>query len=87
MRYVILNGEEISTKDELYDALAEHFDLPEYFARNLDSINDSLDGQKLTVEIRNSDKVSENLGGYAAKFFRMMDDLAKRNQMINVIRK
>ena len=87
MRYVVLNGDAITSKDRLYDALEEHFDLPAYFSRNLDSLNDSLTGQKLTVEIRNSAGLIENLGGYGEKFLRMMKDLDKRNSGITVIEK
>ena len=85
MRYVVLNGDAITSKDGLYDALEEHFELPDYFSRNLDSLNDCLAGQELTVEIGNSEKLKENLGGYGEKFLRMMRDLDKRNPTVTVI--
>ena len=70
MRYVILNCSRITNRRELYDAVAEHLPIPEYFGRNLDALHevillDILPTGRLTLEILDYETMKSKMGGYA----------------------
>ncbi|MBO6052203.1 MAG: barstar family protein [Clostridia bacterium] len=83
MRYVILNGSAITDRKTLYDALEAHLDLPDYFGRNLDALDDVLYdlllAQPMTIEIEETETLLRSLGRYGETFLRVLDRLAKEN--------
>jgi RNAse (barnase) inhibitor barstar len=83
MRYVILNGSAITDRKSLYDALEAHLDLPDYFGRNLDALDDALYdlllAQPMTIEIEGTETLLHSLGRYGETFLRVLDRLAKEN--------
>ena len=66
MRYVILNGSAITDRKTLYDALEAHLELPDYFGRNLDALDDVLYdlllAQPMTIEIEETETLLRSLG-------------------------
>lgn len=77
MYYIIINGEEILTRDALYDFFEKHMDTPDYFGRNLDALHDFLTDCKVTVKVINTESLKANLGHYADAFLRMLNDSAE----------
>jgi len=76
VRYIIIDGDDITSREELYSAWRAHAELPDYFGNNLDALHDSLSGQELTVELRNMDKLREKLGEYTDAMIGMLNDTA-----------
>ena len=92
MRYVILNGETIGSRKELYDAFEAHLGLPAWFGRNLDALHDvllheDLGAGPLTIEITNFDALRKNIGEYAVGLRHMLNDAARDNGRLTVLLK
>ncbi|MBE6541902.1 MAG: barnase inhibitor [Ruminococcaceae bacterium] len=85
MKYVVIFGSEIKTKDDLFAAFEKHLDLPEYSGKNLDALHDSLGGMKLTLEIKDTKKLTENLGDYGDMLLCMLRDLDDEFESVKII--
>ena len=90
MRYVILNGSRITNRRELYDAVAAHLPVPEYFGRNLDALHevillDILPAGRLTLEILDYETMKSKMGGYAVGLKHMLEDAAREDSRLTVI--
>ena len=92
MRYVILNGETIHSRRELYDTLDRLMDLPDYFGRNLDALHDVLlheilPAGPMTIEICGFDALRANIGEYATGLKHMLNDAARDDRHLTVVLK
>ncbi len=92
MRYVILKGETVGSRRELYDALESHMDLPDYFGRNLDALHDVLLHEILpagpvTIEISGFETMRRNIGEYATGLRHMLNDAAREDGRLTVVLK
>ena len=78
MRCVIIDCTNITTREELYDAIAKHLKTPVWFGRNLDALHDVLDdmtaAEDVTIEWRNFANLKAKLGGYADALADMLAD-------------
>lgn len=89
MLKLTINGGEIRTKEDLYDAIAKQLPLPDWFGRNLDALHDTLTcdilpKETVTVGIVDQDKLRENLGGYADALVGMLCDVADEDKRLTV---
>ena len=87
MRYVIISGECITSKEELHVALREHLEFPEYTGRNLDALHDILAEMSVTLEIRNADVLRDYLGDYGERLMRMLSALDRESGRFILIEK
>ena len=87
MYKLILNGETIRTKKELFECMGEQLELPAWFGKNLDALYDVITCDLLpkgTVEVRIGavQKLKENLGGYADALLGMLGDIAEEDKRL-----
>ena len=80
MKQVILDGNYITTRAQLHDALTEQLQLPEWYGRNLDALYDCL-GEMRDVEIILRGWPRE---GYLARAMDLMLDAARENPSLRI---
>lgn len=78
MREVLIDGELMKSKEEMHDHLKEKFDLPYYYARNLDSLYQILakDDDPIKVKLVNKESIAL---GYGNALVLLLKDLAEVN--------
>lgn len=83
---VVLNGENIKSREELHTFLAEAFHFPEWYGKNLDALYDCLGDLQENVElcVLEDKKLVEHLGNYGKAFFKVLRDVAKENDHLIV---
>ena len=87
---LLLNGEMILSKKDLFQAIGDQLPLPAWFGNNLDALYDVLTCDmmpKETVEVRiaGADALRENLGGYADALIGMLGDLAEEDKRLTIV--
>ena len=87
MKYVIISGENIRTKEDLYAAFSEHLEFPAYTGKNLDAIHDVLGDMRVTLEIRNIAALIVNLGDYGERLMCMLRTLDEESRNFSLIEK
>ena len=87
MKYVIISGENIRTKEDLYAAFSEHLEFPSYTGKNLDAIHDVLGDMRVTLEIRNIAALIANLGDYGERLMCMLRALDEESRIFSLIEK
>ena len=85
MTEVVLNGSEITSKDELHDLLARELAFPEWYGRNLDALYDCLTDrtEDAAITLLEAHALEEHLGRYARSFIRTLKDIAAENPHIH----
>ena len=78
MRKIVIDGNHMKSKEEMHDHLKQVFDLPYYYARNLDSLYQILIKETDPLEIVLENKESIALG-YGDALVLLLKDLASKN--------
>jgi ribonuclease inhibitor len=83
---IILDGALVTDRATLHDLLAEKFDFPDYYGRNLDALYDLLteDGHPRKILLRGSAEVEAQLGGYGIAFLETLRQAAEENPALEV---
>ena len=83
---LILDGNKISTKDELHKLLEATFDFPEWYGGNLDALYDCLTDlmEEVDIIIQNADTFHQKLGDYADRVLRVLQDAEQTNLNIQL---
>ena len=86
MRKLTLDCNQISTKAGLHLQLTELLDLPEYYGNNLDALADCLSEihQDTCLVLEQPEALTEALGDYAERFFRLLEHCASENPFFHV---
>ena len=86
MRKLTLDCSQISTKIGLHLQLNELLDLPEYYGNNLDALADCLSDihQDTCLVLEQPEALSDALGDYAERFFRLLEHCASENPFFHV---
>ena len=86
MRKLTLDCSQISTKIGLHLQLTELLDLPEYYGNNLDALADCLSEihQDTCLVLEQPEALTETLGDYAERFFRLLEHCASENPFFHV---
>ena len=75
MKTAHLNGAALPDRTALHNTLAEQFDFPAHYGRNLDALYDLLTERPegaYRVEIENPEALEGRLGGYYRVFLRVL---------------
>ena len=86
MNLVILDGEKITSKEELHRHLAWSLNLPEWYGKNLDALYDCLTDirERTGIHVFNKDALYETLGPMAHGLLRVLRDAAEENPELHV---
>ncbi len=78
MREIVIDGKMMGSKEEMHDHLKSRFNLPYYYARNLDSLYQILlkESDPIKVELINSGSIAL---GYGDALILLLKDLALKN--------
>ncbi len=84
---LILDGEKISSKDELHKLMESVLDFPEWYGRNLDALYDCLTDltEEVDIQLQNAEAFHRNLGDYADKVLWVLKDAEQTNLNIQLI--
>lgn len=74
MSYIVLFCGEIHSVAEFFSALRVPLSYPNYFSPNLDALHDLLSERNVTLELRDFEKLIDNLGGHAGAIRKMLTD-------------
>ena len=83
MRIAVLDGDAISTREELHDALARELALPAWYGRNLDALYDCLTEQTV-LRVTHQEALAEKLGPVAQGLFQVLKDAEMENPWLRV---
>lgn len=85
---ITIDGNEITTRDELHSFLAEKLSFPDTYGRNLDALFDCLTDihTETEIEIINDKELAENLGNYAKALEKVLSQASKENAFITYIK-
>lgn len=84
--YLIIDGTLIQDREALHDLLSRELQLPEWYGRNLDALQDCLTDRRQPVDIilLHQETLMENLGMYGAMFRKVLLDAARENPVIGI---
>jgi RNAse (barnase) inhibitor barstar len=92
MKELILDGEDWSTKDDVYDAFFRVVHAPEWHGRNFNALRDSMAGGSINevevpyrLVIKNYDKISGEAKGMADDFVDLIHELAAEGCQVEVL--
>ena len=76
MRIAVLDGEAISTREELHDALTRELALSAWYGRNLDALYDCLTelGEETLLRVTHRAALEEKLGPTSRGLWRVLKD-------------
>ena len=79
MNIYLLDGKDMTSRDEAYRVIAREMNLPEWFGNNLDALYDCLSEQSkdTAVIFVNTAIAEENLGEYSEKMLACFRDAAQ----------
>ena len=86
MRIAVLDGDAISTREELHDALTRELALPAWYGRNLDALYDCLTelGEETLLRVTHRAALEEKLGPAARGLWRVLKDAEAENPWLQV---
>ena len=78
---VFLNGNDITNREQLHDALSEALELPEWYGRSLDALDDCLTDLSVPTTIHVEHWPQED---YLQRALTVIQDAAEENELIQV---
>ena len=82
-----IDGNSIKNRDDLHRAFSEALIFPDCYGNNLDALHDCLTSlfEETEICISNRDMLKENLGDYAMKFEKCIEESSEENPRIKVV--
>lgn len=81
MRELLLDAEDLRTRQEAHAALAGLFEFPADYGRNLDALYDLLTASPPAhLTLRHAEKLKEHMGSYGELMLRVLMDAAAENE-------
>lgn len=81
MKNIVLDAKDFKNKEAFHDIMKDKFNLPSYYARNINSLSDLLfENDELDILIMNADKILENLGDYGKSVLNLFDNLNEEDK-------
>lgn len=86
MKYMILDGNMIQSREHLHEILARELELPTWYGRNLDALYDCLTDrfEDTLISVVNLEQLSDELQQYCGKLLRVLRDSAEENPHLHL---
>ena len=86
MAAVIIDGAEVTCREQLHRVFSESLDFPDWYGGNLDALYDLLGGTNLPVDITivRSGLMSDEFSGYMERVLRVILRAAEQNPNIKL---
>lgn len=84
MKNVIINGQQMKSKDTVHMYLKYQLNVKGYDSKNLDSLSDALSvwDKSLKITLKNQDILLEFLKDYGEQLIKVFEDAAEQNENI-----
>jgi ribonuclease inhibitor len=91
MKTILLDGEKITTKEQLHETLKAQLGVPEYYGNNLAALRDVLRGLPsddfpMVLKWKNFNKSKAILGDYADKTNKVFEDIAREVEKRGILK-
>lgn len=88
MQQIIINGEIIFTKADLYQPFINSLALPAWQGQNLDALWDTMSvwSEPVQISVQNEGMLLAVLGTTGQAFLDLLDELAKENPQITLVK-
>ena len=86
MKFAIIDGNAVTSMEEIHKSLAEQLGFPEWYGGNLDALHDCLTDlhEEADVSIIHSDALLETLGPAFVRLSRVLSDAAEENPYLKL---
>ena len=86
MKFAIIDGNSVTSMEEIHKSLAEQLGFPEWYGGNLDALHDCLTDlhEDVDVSIVHSDALLETLGPAFIRLSRVLSDAAEENPYLKL---
>ena len=86
MKFAIIDGNSVTSMEEIHKSLAEQLGFPEWYGGNLDALHDCLTDlhEDVDVSIVHSDALLETLGPAFVRLSRVLSDAADENPYLKL---
>ena len=82
MKVILVDGNDVKTKEQLHSVFRDELDLPSYYGNNLDALFDcmtEIQGEIGIISV-NGDVLEKSLGKYWKHFLELMKDLEREKE-------
>lgn len=86
-RIIILDANYMESKIDLHKYIERKLNLPDYYGRNLDALNDVLSefSDELTIKIVNTKNAKKKLGEYWDSFIEVIENISEDYGKISLV--
>jgi ribonuclease inhibitor len=86
MTTAVIDGNDITDRQQFHEILARQLNLPEWYGKNLDALADCLTDihTDTTIVIKNDDALKKALGSYETAFLNVLFFAAKKNPHLRI---
>ena len=86
MKFAIIDGNAVTSMEEIHKSLAEQLGFPEWYGSNLDALHDCLTDlhEETDVSIVHSEALLETLGPAYVRLSRVLSDAADENPYLKL---
>jgi len=81
----ILNGANMTSRENAHNELYHALKLPQFYGRNLDALNDVLSSINAEVEFQNVGDMLNSLGAYGCRMLQVIYNAAKDNDNFTIV--
>ena len=87
MKFVIIDGEKMTSREAAHAHIAEALDFPAYYGKNLDALADCLSEvpRDTAVLLHNADAARTALGAYADDLFAVFAEISQSGGFLLVV--
>lgn len=86
MKFAIIDGNAVTSMEDIHKLLAQQLEFPEWYGSNLDALHDCLTDlhEEADVSIIHSDALLETLGPAFVRLSRVLSDAADENPYLKL---
>ena len=86
MKFAIIDGNSVTSMEDIHKVLAQQLEFPEWYGSNLDALHDCLTDlhEEADVSIIHSDALLETLGPAFVRLSRVLSDAADENPYLKL---
>ena len=86
MKFAIIDGNSVTSMEDIHKVLAQQLEFPEWYGGNLDALHDCLTDlhEEADVSIVHSDALLETLGPAFVRLSRVLSDAADENPYLKL---
>ena len=86
MKFAIIDGNSVTSMEDIHKVLAQQLEFPEWYGGNLDALHDCLTDlhEEADVSIIHSDALLETLGPAFVRLSRVLSDAADENPYLKL---